>query len=207
MAAALALACSAPQASRAPLSPPAAEPEPTQRPSSSRSSEGAGEHQRTEVELGARSSGGGDDDDDTSRRAACPPAPGAPPDCSLLPAERSCLGAALARRACESVGPALDPRVGAAWLECLREREPGSDPCDSHRIVACGLRAVQGACVEEAFHAECEAIARGCADVAPEITAPVCEKLLGAWKPDHRSKIIDCLTQGCESGGFGACLP
>jgi hypothetical protein len=155
--------------------------------------------------MGAPSSS--DDDGDATRGAACPPSDGPAPDCSLLPSDNSCLGASLTRRACEAVGPALDPRVGAAWVECLQGRRAGADPCDAHRIVSCGLEAVASACVEGAFRGQCEAIARGCADVLPEITVPVCEKLLGAWKPDQRSRMVDCLTQGCETGGFGVCLP
>jgi hypothetical protein len=87
-------------------------------------------------------------------------------------------------------------------------RDPGSgSACDSHRIISCGLRAVNGAGVDGAYRGFCTQIAAQCSDMADEITAPVCEHLIAAWKPDQRPKMLDCLRQGCETGGFGACLP
>jgi hypothetical protein len=87
-------------------------------------------------------------------------------------------------------------------------RDPANGaPCDSHRIVDCGLRAVGKACVDGSYRSLCTEIAASCADMADEITAPVCEKLIGAWKPERRLQMIECLRHGCETGGFGVCLP
>jgi hypothetical protein len=138
--------------------------------------------------------------------AVCVASAGPAPDCAALAPASSCLGASIAQRACERLGPALDPRVGAAWMTCMRDPESGS-ACDSHRVVDCGLRAVGTACVDGAYHALCADIAASCSDVAEQITAPVCERLIGAWKPERRSQIIECLRHGCETGGFGICLP
>ena len=214
-------ACARTEPSRTPLSPPPSEPG-RARPSSSRAVEAWEQpEERDEVEVVVTPS---DDDDDSTKRAASPkiasaagakgsvppaacsvPA-GAPPDCAQLPAASSCLGAALSRRACETLGPAVDPRVGAAWLSCMRDPASGS-PCDAHRIVACGLRAVEHACVDGSYRSLCTEVAATCADMADEITAPVCERLIGAWKPERRPQMIECLRHGCETGGFGACLP
>ena len=89
----------------------------------------------------------------------------------------------------------------------MRAPASAAAACDSHRIVDCGLRAIGAACVDGTFRATCADIATSCADVAPEITAPVCEHLLGAWRPEERPKMLECLHHGCETGGFGACLP
>jgi hypothetical protein len=126
-------------------------------------------------------------------KAPCPAEEGPPPDCAALP-EAACLGATLTRRACETVGPLIRPSAAVRWLDC-------------GRIVACGLRAAGTACVDGAFRDLCGTLAAQCVDVAPEITGPVCEQLLGAFRPEHRQKLIDCLRQGCGTGAFGICLP
>ena len=143
----------------------------------------------------------------TTTGASCTVPEGAPPDCSALEPDPSCLGASIARRVCESFGPRLDPRVSAAWTRCLSGKPGGPVACDTAHVVDCGMHAIQGACVDGSFHDACQGIARECADVAPEITGVVCERLLGAWKPDGRQKMLECLKHGCETGGFGACLP
>jgi hypothetical protein len=213
---AIAVSCSHAEPSRTPLSAPAPEPGPA-RPSSSRASEsGEAPEERDEVEIVVTPS----DDDDSSRShgagaasaksatsaAACSVPAGPPPDCAQLPTASSCLGASLARRACETLGPSVDPRVGAAWLACMRDPTNGSS-CESRRIVDCGLRAVGNACVDGSYRTACTEIAASCKDMADEITAPVCERLLGAWKPERRQQMLDCLRHGCETGGFGICLP
>lgn len=139
-------------------------------------------------------------------KAPCPEEEGPPPDCATLP-ESACLGAILTRRACETVAPLLRPSAAAHWLGCVRERGDPESACDSGRIVACGLRAAGTACVDGSFRDLCGTLAADCVDVAPEITGPVCEQLLGAFRPEHRQKLIDCLRQGCSTGGFGICLP
>ena len=135
----------------------------------------------------------------------CSAPAGPPPDCSALAPASSCLGASIAQRTCEKLGPIVDPRVGAAWMTCMRD--PAGSACDSHRIVDCGLRAVDDACVDGTYHAFCEQIATSCSDVAEQITAKVCERLIAAWKPERRSQMIECLRHGCETGAFGVCLP
>jgi hypothetical protein len=216
----LVVACGRTEPSRTPLSPPAAQTNGRVRPNTSRAAEsGDAPEERDEVEIVVTPS----DDDDSAHgsgshgtsaigaKSSTPPAAcsvpgGAPPDCAALPAAASCLGASLSRRACETLGPSVDPRVGAAWLACMRDPANGSS-CDSHRIVACGLRAVGNACVDGSYRSLCTEIAASCADMADEITAPVCEKLIGAWKPERRPQMIECLRHGCETGGFGVCLP
>ena len=204
---AIAVSCSHAEPSRTPLSPPARAPGPA-RPSSSRASEsGEAPEERDEVEIVVTPS----DDDDSSRKSATPAAscsvPAGPaPDCAQLPAASSCLGASLARRACETLGPSVDPRVGTAWLACMRDPANGSS-CDARRIVDCGLRAVGNACADGSYRKTCTEIAESCKDMADEITVPVCERLLGAWKPERRQQMLDCLRHGCETGGFGICLP
>jgi hypothetical protein len=131
---------------------------------------------------------------------------GPPPACTALASDPTCLGSSIARRACESFGPLLDPGVGASFVECLR-RPAGASACDTGRVVACGLSAIKGACVDGAFRETCSHIAEECADVAPEITGTVCEQLVGSWRPASRDKLIDCLERGCATGGFGICLP
>jgi hypothetical protein len=216
----LALSCGHTEPSKTPLSPPAAQPTGRVRPSTSRALEpGDAPEERDEVEVVVTPS---DDDDDSAKHgpnsasaagaksstpaAACSVPAGAPPDCTKLAAASSCLGASLARRACETLGPSVDPRVGAAWLACMRDPASGSS-CDSRRIVDCGLRAVGKACVDGSYHGACTDIAAACVDMADEITAPVCERLIGAWKPERRPQMIECLRHGCETGGFGVCLP
>lgn len=213
-------ACARTEPSRTPLSPPPAKPDGHPRPSSSRAVEAWEQpEERDEVEVVVTPS---DDDDDSTKagpKAAsaagakgaapsvtCTVPAGAAPDCTQLAAASSCLGAALSRRACETLGPAVDPRIGAAWLSCMRDPASGSS-CDAHRIVACGLRAVEHACVDGSYRGLCTEVAAACADMADEITAPVCERLIGAWKPDRRPQMIECLRHGCDTGGFGACLP
>jgi hypothetical protein len=87
-------------------------------------------------------------------------------------------------------------------------RDPASgSPCDSHRIVECGLRAVNGVGADGTYQAFCQQIATDCSDVAEQITGKVCEKLIAAWKPERRSQLLECLRHGCETGAFGSCLP
>jgi hypothetical protein len=198
----LALSCSHAEPSRTPLSPAVAHGDGRVRPSSSRALEGGEEQEeRNEMEIVVTPS---DDDDDTARSAKV--APGAAPDCTTLAPASSCLGASIAQRACEKLGPAVDPRVGAAWMSCMRDPASGS-PCDSHRIVECGLRAVGGAGVDGSYRAFCERVAGECSDVAEQVTPKVCEQLIAAWKPDRRPQMIECLRHGCETGAFGSCLP
>jgi hypothetical protein len=137
---------------------------------------------------------------------ACEAEEGPPPDCSVL-SGASCLGASLARRACATAGPLLRPTTAGLWLACMGERTDTESQCDSGRIVACGLRASETACVDGSFRELCGALSADCADVAPEITPGTCERLLGAFRPEHRPKLVDCLRQGCGTGAFGACLP
>ncbi len=192
------LSCARGEPSRAPLSPAVPRPDGPVRPSSSRAVEGTEEtEERNEVEIVLSPS----DDDDTANGASK-----APPDCARLTPASSCLGASIAQRACEKLGPAVEPRVGAEWLSCMLDPASGSS-CDSHRVVECGLRAVGKAGVDGTYHALCGEIASSCADVAEQITAPVCEHLIAAWRPERRSQIIECLRHGCETGGFGICLP
>jgi hypothetical protein len=194
----IAIACGGTTPSKAPLAPPTAHVDQRVRPSSSRAVDANEETEEPDaLEIVVQPSD--DDDDSTVRRNG-------PPDCTQLPAASSCLGASLARKACETVGPAVDPRVGAAWLACMRDPGSGSD-CDSHRIVTCGLRAVNQAKTDGAYLGFCTQIAAQCTDMADEITTPVCEHLIAAWKPDRRTQMLDCLRHGCETGGFGACLP
>lgn len=136
----------------------------------------------------------------------CPSGDGPPPDCSVLPTD-ACLGASLARRACESVGPWLDPGAASRFIGCLLDRKDARSACDSGRIVACGFRAAEDACVDGSYRELCRTLATDCADVAPEITAARCEQLLGAFRPVQRPKLVDCLRQGCGTGAFGVCLP
>jgi hypothetical protein len=195
-----ALSCSRTEPSRTPLSPAVAPGDGRVRPSSSRALEGGEETEdRNEMEIVVTPSD--DDGDDVARSAK-----GAPPDCSTLAPASSCLGASIAQRACEKLGPAVDPRVGAAWMQCMQDPATGSS-CDSHRIVACGLRAVGGATVDGTYHAFCEGIAGECSDVVEQITPKVCEQLIAAWKPERRPQMIECLRHGCETGAFGGCLP
>jgi hypothetical protein len=199
----LALSCSRTEPSRTPLSPAVAKADGHARPSSSRALEGGEEAEdRNEMEIVVTPS---DDDDDSARARKVAPA-GAAPDCTTLAPASSCLGASIAQRACEKLGPAVDPRVGAAWMSCMRDPSSGS-PCDSHRIVECGLRAVGGAGVDGTYHSFCEGIATECSDVAEQITPRVCEQLIAAWKPERRPQMIECLRHGCETGAFGGCLP
>jgi hypothetical protein len=231
------LACTQVTPSRAPLSPPEKNVAAALRPSSSRAYEPADTSEdRDEIEITVQPSDDDDDDSVRSTKRAgaandsrspssavqaSPPAAktvatkpgpacsvgtGAAPDCGLLPAATSCLGASLAHRTCETLGGAVDPSVAGAWLACMRDPASGS-PCDSGRIVACGLRAVGGACVDGAYHDLCRELSDECRGMADEITQPVCERLIAAWKPERRSQMIDCLRHGCETGGFGACLP
>jgi hypothetical protein len=150
-----------------------------------------------------------------SASLVCPSDDGAPPSCALL-SDASCLGATLARRACETVGPLLLPRVAERWTECLAAKAPGAvaderpnpgSPCDSGRILKCAFRAAEAACIDGSFRELCKRLAEDCADVAPEITSVRCEQLLGAFRPTERPKLIDCLEQGCGTGSFGVCLP
>ena len=229
---ALALFACGASPSKAPLSPPSARNMSHERPSSSRSPDGAeGDTEEIQVTPDDQDDDDGDGDSKTPRSserltsasvrvsssavgpdpavssAACRIPADSAPDCSLLPGARTCLGAKLARKACETVGPVLDPRVGDAWMACMRQPSSANDACDAGRIVACGLKAVSGACIDGSNHELCAGIARDCADMAPEITATVCEELLGAWKPEARPKMVECLRNGCSTGGFGACLP
>jgi hypothetical protein len=107
---------------------------------------------------------------------------------------------------CESFGPLVEPRIGAAWLACMQDTASGSS-CDSHRMFDCGMSAVKQSRPDGTFQTFCADMAAECRDVAAEITAPVCEHLIAAWKPEHRPQIVDCLRNACESGAFGACLP
>ena len=205
---ATATSCGHAEPSRTPLSPPTSHAAGRHEPSSSRAvdpSEEAEDHDEMEIVVTPS-----DDDDDAAAtkpsKSTCAVGAGRAPDCAALPPASGCLGASIAQRACEKLGPVVDARVGAAWLSCMND--PASGPaCDSHRVVTCGLRAVGGACVDGAYHARCAEIAKSCADVAEEITAPVCEHLIAAWKPERRSQMIECLRHGCETGGFGICLP
>jgi hypothetical protein len=117
------------------------------------------------------------------------------------------MGQLLARRVCETVGPALDPSVGGAWLKCMRERIDKAHECETSRIFDCGLKAIRGACVDGTNRATCAEIAKSCSEFAPEITTTVCERALGAWRPERREELLNCLRRGCDVGDFGACLP
>ena len=117
------------------------------------------------------------------------------------------MGQLLARRVCETVAPALDSRVAALWMTCMRARVDKSRECDTSRIFDCGLKAIAGACVDGSQKKTCRAIATSCSEFAPEITATVCERALGAWRPERRDGLLECLHRGCEIGDFGACLP
>jgi hypothetical protein len=89
----------------------------------------------------------------------------------------------------------------------MRAPTDKSRECETSRIFECGLEAIESACVDGSQRATCAEIAKSCADFAPEITVTVCERALGAWKPDRREFLLQCFRQGCDSGGFGACLP
>lgn len=117
------------------------------------------------------------------------------------------MGQLLARRVCETVGPALDPAIAAKWLKCMRARVDEAHECETSRIFDCGLKAIEGACVDRSQRDQCADIAKSCAEFAPEITASVCEHALGAWKPEKRESLLTCFHRACESGDFGACLP
>ncbi|HEX7669316.1 MAG TPA: hypothetical protein VF395_07035, partial [Polyangiaceae bacterium] len=146
-------------------------------------------------------------------QVACAADDGAPPSCARL-SDAACLGASLARRACETAGPLLLPSVAERWITCLAAPAAGgmarANPdaaCDSSRILPCGFRAAESACVDGSFRDLCGKLSEDCADVAPEITPRRCEQLLAAFRPAARPKMIDCLKQGCGSGSFGVCLP
>ncbi len=117
------------------------------------------------------------------------------------------MGQLLARRVCETVAPALDPAVAAAWLACMLGRADKAAECETSRIFDCGLKAIAESCVDGREHDTCADIAKSCAEFAPEITASVCEHALGAWKPEKRESLLTCFHRACESGDFGACLP
>jgi hypothetical protein len=117
------------------------------------------------------------------------------------------MGQVLARRVCETVGPSLDPRVASIWLSCMREQTEKSRECETSRIFDCGLKAIEGACVDGSQRKTCAEIAKSCSEFAPEINATVCERALGAWKPERRDFLLQCLRRGCDVGDFGACLP
>lgn len=117
------------------------------------------------------------------------------------------MGQVLARRVCETVGPALDPRVAAIWSACMREHTDKSRECETSRIFDCGLKAIENACVDGSQRKTCAEIAKNCSEFAPEITTTVCERALGAWKPDRRENLLYCLRRACDVGDFGACLP
>ncbi|HVW26295.1 MAG TPA: hypothetical protein VHC69_13080 [Polyangiaceae bacterium] len=188
--------CGRAEPSRTPLSPAVARADGRVRPSSSRALEGSEEtEERNEVEIVVTPS---DDDGDDSTKPA--------PDCATLAPASNCLGASVARRACEELGPAVEPRAFAGWMSCMQDPASGS-PCDSHRVVACGLRAVGNAGVDGTYHAFCEHVATECSDVAEQITTKVCEQLIATWKPERRSQMLECLKHGCETGAFGGCLP
>jgi hypothetical protein len=221
-----ALGCAAATPSSVPLSPPAPRVVAHELPSSSRSSDSEPEEQREEAQTLEEEPDDGDDSVSSAQRPAaaasnedpgvtsargassraCEERRGPPPDCARLDGDPSCLGASLARRACESFGPLLEPDVGAAWVSCLAK--PGAEaPCDSGRIVRCGLSAIAGTCTDGSFQDTCARLAKACADVAPELTGTVCEELVGSYKAEGRAKVLDCLEHGCDTGSFGACLP
>jgi hypothetical protein len=142
---------------------------------------------------------------------------GPAPSCARL-SDATCLGATLARRACETAGPLLLPSVAERWVTCLSTPADGSSAtgpsaanrdaaCDSSRILPCGFVAAESVCIDGSFHELCGRLSEDCTDVAPEITVRRCEQLLSAFRPNERPKMIDCLRQGCGSGSFGACLP
>ncbi|HEX4340448.1 MAG TPA: hypothetical protein VH062_31280 [Polyangiaceae bacterium] len=192
--AAAVISCGHTEPSRTPLSvsPPS---DVRTQPSSSRAVEASDDDdERNDIEIVVAPS---DDDGDDSTKVL---------DCASLAAPTSCLGASIAQRTCEKLGPAVLPRVGAAWMKCMHDPSKGS-PCDGNRIVQCGLGAVTRAKTDGAYSALCTQIAASCSDVAEQITAPVCEQLIAAWKPERRSQMIECLSHGCETGGFGICLP
>jgi len=82
-----------------------------------------------------------------------------------------------------------------------------ADDGTANRIRTRKVPVVDIALVHGSYHGACTDIAAACADMADEITAPVCERLIGAWKPERRPQMIECLRHGCETGGFGVCLP
>jgi hypothetical protein len=214
--------CGQPVPASTPLARGAAGAQTAARPSSSRA-EGSESNEGKDIEKGdAGHMGVGDDDDDDSTGrirssstgggaigSECQkPASGPPLDCSRLPRGTSaCMGQVLARRVCETVGPSLDQRVATTWSACMREPIEKSRECDTSRIFDCGLKAIESACVDGSQKATCAEIAKSCSDFAPEITVTVCERLLGAWKPDRRDFLLQCLRRGCDVGDFGACLP
>jgi len=89
----------------------------------------------------------------------------------------------------------------------MREPTEKARECETSRIFDCGLKVIGSACVDGSQRATCAEIAKSCSDFAPEITPTVCERALGAWKPERREFLLQCLRRGCDVGGFGACLP
>lgn len=216
-----AMACGQPVPASTPLARGGGGAPGVSRPSSTRAADGIDSTEGKDIEKGdASHMGVGDDDDDSTRRIQSSPGGGTPSgecrapvsgpplDCSRLPRGSStCMGQMLAHRVCETVGPSLDPRVGAAWLACMREPTEKGRECETSRIFDCGLKVIGNACVDGSQRATCAEIAKSCADFAPEVTATVCERALGAWKPERRDFLLQCLRRGCDVGDFGACLP
>jgi len=213
--------CGKPVPASTPLAQGGSGPAHAARPSSTRAIEGSESTEGKEIDKGDAGHMGAGDDDDSVRRAPSSstgggrtgpecgrPASGPPLDCSLLPRGSStCMGQVLARRVCETVGPSLDPHVASIWMACMRAPTEKSRECETSRIFDCGLKAIESACVDGSQRATCAEIAKSCSDFAPEITVNVCERELGAWKPERRDFLLQCFRQGCDSGGFGACLP
>jgi hypothetical protein len=138
----------------------------------------------------------------------CTPSRGPAIDCAILGRGASCLGARLAERACETWAPSLDPKVGAAWLECMAgAKANASTACDTATITNCGLHAIEDACVDGSYSAKCRDIAAECAEMTPVLTQAVCERAISSFRPAQRAGIAECLRHGCETGAFGSCIP
>jgi hypothetical protein len=140
---------------------------------------------------------------------ACTVGRGPAIDCSVLgKGTSSCLGARLAERACETWAPSLDPRVGAAWLDCMASaKSDAAARCDTATITNCGLHAIEGACVDGTYRRKCRDIATECAEMTPVLTEAVCERAVSAFRPEQRPAIAECLLHGCQTGAFGSCIP
>jgi hypothetical protein len=144
-----------------------------------------------------------DDPGDDSVRAS--------PDCARIGAEgaQSCLAVTLAIRVCETWGPLLRPRVAEGFVGCLSKDSPTSvrATCDTSGIMRCGFEAIAGVRPTGVDAALCTEVARDCEEVAPDLTRPVCERAVAAFRPGARSQITECLQHGCQTGAFGSCIP
>lgn len=205
--------CGGPSPTKAPLSPPRAEPPPP-RPSSSRvqsdeEGEKPDENAEPDVEID-------DDDGDapdrvsstTARPSQCTFRKSRSGSCARLSSagKGACAGS-IAARACETWGPFLDETVVEKWLSCLSNPPTGSSACDGTETMRCALRAANVACVDGSLKDRCERIRTACEDSLPELSRSVCEHALSAFAPTKRNEIAACLLHGCDTGAFGSCIP